>query len=113
VDVHISTYDELASQLRLSVSPLNTVVNNHEEIEGSYAQCGPFSKQQKLLKCLPLEKLEFALAAWFKQARESNASTGGTHLKEKTFNIASYLGIANFLDWNGWINRCERRHNIV
>jgi hypothetical protein len=55
----------------------------------------------------------FALAAWFKQAYESNASIDGTHLKEKTFSIAAHLGIANFSDCNEWINRCERRHNIV
>jgi hypothetical protein len=42
-----------------------------------------FSKQWKSLKCLPLEELESALAAEFKQAHGSDASTDGeglTHL---------------------------------
>jgi hypothetical protein len=66
VSAHIGPHIELVSQLGLSVSSLNTAVKSHEEIERSYVQCGPFSKQQKSLNCLLLEKLESALAAWFK-----------------------------------------------
>jgi centromere protein B len=95
------------------VSTLNIIVKNCKETERSYVQCGPSSKQQKSLKHLPQEKLEFALVAWFKQARESNASTDGTHLKEKALHIAACLGIANFSASNGGINRFKRRHNIV
>jgi hypothetical protein len=53
------------------------------------------SKQQKSLKCSPLEEREFALAAWFKQACNSNAFTDGTHLK-KALHIAAHLEIAKF-----------------
>jgi hypothetical protein len=35
-----------------------------------------------------LEKLESALAVWFNQACESNASIDGNHLKEKALHIA-------------------------
>jgi hypothetical protein len=83
VDAHIGMCVELASCLRLSISTLNTIVMNRDEIERWYVLCGPFSKQRKSLKHSPLEKLESALAAWFKQARESNVSIDGTHLKEK------------------------------
>jgi hypothetical protein len=48
--------------------------------EVTRVQCEPFFKEQKSLKHSPLEKLESALAAWFKQAREKNASVDGTHL---------------------------------
>jgi hypothetical protein len=72
-----------------------------KKIERSYFQCGAFSKQQKSLKHLPQEKLESALAAWFKQARENNASTDDTHLKEKALHIIACLGIANFLASSG------------
>jgi hypothetical protein len=44
-------------------------VKNHEEIEIRFAQHRPFSKQQKSLKCLPLEELVSAFAAQFKEAR--------------------------------------------
>jgi hypothetical protein len=81
--VQIDAHVELASPLRLSASVLNTFVKNHEEIKSYCIQCGPFSKQQKSLKHLPLEKLESALAAWCKQACESNAFVDGTHLKAK------------------------------
>jgi hypothetical protein len=61
--MHILAHVELASHLRPSVSTMNTVVKIHEENEKSYIQCGPFSKQQKSLKHLPLEKMESAIAA--------------------------------------------------
>jgi hypothetical protein len=80
IGAHISTHVNLAACLTLSKSILNTVVKNHEEIKGSYIQCGPFSKQQKSLKCSPLEKLDSALAAWFKQVWENNASTDRTYI---------------------------------
>jgi hypothetical protein len=35
-------------------------MKNHEETERSFVSCRPFSKQQKPLKCSPLEELESA-----------------------------------------------------
>jgi hypothetical protein len=74
VDAHTGTHVEQMSWLRLPLPTLNLIVKNHEEIERRYVQCGPSSKQWKALRCLPLEKLESVLAAWFKQACENNAS---------------------------------------
>jgi hypothetical protein len=88
-------------------------VKNYDEIERSYVKCGPFSKQQKSLKLSPLEKLESALAALFKQVCEINASVDDTHLKEKALYVAAHLGIANFLPSSRWLDRFKRRHNIV
>jgi hypothetical protein len=62
---------------------------------------------------LPLEKLESALAAWFKQAHESNASIDGAHLREMALLISACLEIANFLSFSGWIGRSKRRYNIA
>jgi hypothetical protein len=98
VDTHIGRHVEQASQLRFSLSTLNNIVKNHKEIWINYIWCGPFSKQQKLVKRLLLEKLEFALAVWFKQARENKASIGGTHHKEKALHITAHLGITSFSD---------------
>jgi hypothetical protein len=102
-DAYIGTHVELASHLRLSVSMLNTTVRNYEEIESYYTECGPLSKQHKSLKCSPLEELESALAAWCKQACESNAFIDGTHLKE-ALHIATRLGIANFAIFQ-WVDQ--------
>jgi hypothetical protein len=72
---------------------LNNVKNREEtERHYSYIHCGPFPKQRKSLKHSPLEKLESALAAWFKQAGEGNASIDGTHLKEEALHIAHPSG---------------------
>jgi hypothetical protein len=42
---HIGTCVELASQLRLSVLTLDTIVKKHEGIGKNYVQCGPSRKQ--------------------------------------------------------------------
>jgi hypothetical protein len=85
-------------------------VKNHEEIERSYIQCGPFSKQQISVECLPLERLESALGTWFKQAHESNASLVGTHLKG-AFYIADHLGKPVF--WFPVVGSTYARDNIA
>jgi hypothetical protein len=63
LDTHIGTHVEQASKLRFSVPTLNPFVKNREEIQRSFIQSAPLSKQWKSLKCLPLEELESALAA--------------------------------------------------
>jgi centromere protein B len=103
----------MLSRLRLSVSTLITVVKKCEEIARRCVQCGPLSKKRKLLKHSPLEELECSLSAWFKQARENNASTDGTHFNSKDFHITVCLGIANFSASEGWIDRFKRRHNVL
>jgi hypothetical protein len=58
VDVHIGTHVEQASWLRISLPTLNPILKDHEELERSFVQCGPSSKQQKSLKYSPLEELD-------------------------------------------------------
>jgi hypothetical protein len=57
--------------------------------------------------------MESAIAAWFKQAHESNASINENHLKETALHITVHLEIANFSSPNEWINRFKERHNNV
>jgi hypothetical protein len=45
IDAHIGTCAELASQLRLPVFILDTIVEKHEKIEKNYVQCGLFPIQ--------------------------------------------------------------------
>jgi hypothetical protein len=59
-DACIGTSVEQASWLRLPVLTLNPIVKNYEETK---RKCRPFSMQWKLLKSLPLEEMESALAA--------------------------------------------------
>jgi hypothetical protein len=82
-------------------------MKNHEETGRSYIQCGPFSKQQIILKHSSLEKLESALAAWFKQAHESNASIDGTHLREKALHVG-LSGNSQISASNGWVDRFKK-----
>jgi hypothetical protein len=102
---------ELALQLRLLVSILNTTVKNDEKFERSYVHCGPFSKQWKL-KHSPLGKLVSPLAVWFNQAHKCNAFIDRTHLKEKALHVTACLGIANFPASNGWVNRFKKHTTL-
>ena len=43
----------------------------------------------------------------------SIASVDGTFIREKTLQIASHLGVENFLGSEDWINRFKSIHNIV
>jgi hypothetical protein len=63
----IGICDDLEKQLRLPVSKANTT-GEFLTATGSYIQCGPFSKQQLVLKQWLLEESESALAVYFKQA---------------------------------------------
>lgn len=71
-------------------------------------QCVPFSKQQKSLKQLPLEKVESALAAWFKQACANSGSVGGTVIRIKALYVTACLGLDSFTGSSGWIDRFMR-----
>jgi hypothetical protein len=111
-DAHVRTPVELALQLKLSVSTLKTIVMNSEEIEKSYIQCGPSSKQWKSLKHSPLKELESTLAALFKQVCERDDPINGTHLKE-ILSVAAHLGIPNSSASSGMIDKCKRRYNTL
>jgi hypothetical protein len=79
----------------LSVSTLNRVGRYIEEIERYCAQHEISLKQRKYFICLPVEKLESALAAGFKQLHGKSASIDDTHLKNAV-HVATQLGICTF-----------------
>jgi hypothetical protein len=53
------------------------------------------------------------LAAWFKQARGSNAVISGTLLREKALYFATRLCIEDFKASNGWINSFKQQYSVV
>jgi hypothetical protein len=103
----------LAARLGIAPSSLNTIVKSRKDTEKSYTQCGRFSGQRKSLKQSPFEELESLLAAWFKQARGSNAVTSGTLLRERALHIATRLGIEDLKASNVWISGFRQRHIVV
>jgi hypothetical protein len=90
-DAHIETRFDMASQLRIALSTLNTNVKNHEASARSYIQCQTVYKQQKSLKPHQWRNRKSAIAACFKQACASNASVDGKIQAEGLQNMA-YLG---------------------
>jgi hypothetical protein len=113
VDANKETRVALAVRLGIAPSTLNTIVKSRKDNDKCYAQCGRFSGQRKILKESPFEELESLLAAWFKQARGSNAVISGTLLKEKALHIATRLGIEDFKASNDWISGFKQRHSVV
>jgi hypothetical protein len=103
VDANKETRVALAARLGTAPSSLNTIVKNRKDTEKCYIQCGRFSGQRKSLKQSPFEELGSLLAAWFKQARGSNAVISGTLLREKALHIATKLGIEDFKASNAGI----------
>lgn len=85
------------------MSILNTIGKNHEASEICHIQCGPFSKQQKLLEHSLLEStLAFV----------SNVCRRHYH-HGKALHTVAHLGGENFTGSSGWINTFKGRHNIV
>jgi len=106
---------DIVAVLGLSVMT-DTKVSKQSEIEKGYLRCGPsFSRERKSLKTSPLKELETILPmwVWFKQARTTNASIDGPHLKEEAVHVAARLGMSSFRASKGWINCFQKRHNLV
>jgi hypothetical protein len=112
VHAYIGTHIEQASQLRISMPIVRPTVKNCVEIERRFVQCGPVLQAAEVIEMFTGE-LESAFAAQFKKACASNASTDGTHLKEKGLHISAHLEVANFSAFNGWIGTFIWRHNIT
>jgi hypothetical protein len=104
IDAHSGTYVELASESRLQVCTSSKILNNCDEAEGSYIQCRPFFRQRKSLKDLPLQQLESAYAAWFKQVCASIVCVGSTVFRKNALHAAGCMGGDSFLDSSDWID---------
>jgi type IV secretory pathway TrbL component len=53
---------------------------------------------------LPWEEFETILSTWFKQARTTNTSIDGSHLKEAALHITVFLGTDGFWASIGWMD---------
>jgi hypothetical protein len=93
------------------LSPLNTFVRTCKETERWYLWCGPFSKQQKSLECVPLEELVFPCAASFKQACASNASIDGSITRRSCRSLLALQLTTSEVLLVGSTNK--RRHKVI
>ncbi|KAH7975727.1 hypothetical protein HPB52_004647 [Rhipicephalus sanguineus] len=93
---------DIANELGLPASTVNTVVSKRKEIETNALVFGGATKQARGARHGELEE---ALLKWFKQARASGVNFDGSVLKEKALDIADVLGINDFTASSGWISR--------
>lgn len=112
-DEHVGTRVDLAKELSIPVSTLNTIVKSRETITINAAKCGPSAKKRKYVKDSRFKQLEEILLEWFVGARAANLPINGTLMREKARVIASRLDIQDFTASNGWIDRFKKRHNVV
>ncbi|KAL1415595.1 hypothetical protein MTO96_006717 [Rhipicephalus appendiculatus] len=101
---------DIAKDLGLPPSTLNSIVSKRAEIEGNAALFGPKAKQARGAK---YGNLDDALLTWFKQARAASINFDGSILCKKAMEIADRLGITDFAASNGWIDRFRKRHGIA
>ncbi|KAK8781737.1 hypothetical protein V5799_016922 [Amblyomma americanum] len=101
---------DIANDLGLPASTVNTIVSKRKEIEGNALVFGAGTKQARGARHGELEE---ALLKWFKQARASGVNFDGSILREKAMEIADVLGIDDFTASNGWISRFRARHAIA
>ncbi|KAL1418186.1 hypothetical protein MTO96_026197 [Rhipicephalus appendiculatus] len=92
---------DIAKDLGLPPSTLNSIVSKRAEIEENAALFGPKAKQARGAK---YGNLDDALLTWFKQARAASINFDGSILREKAMEIADRLGITDFAASKGWID---------
>src|SRR5215510_5711488 len=98
---------DIAKQLGLSASTLNSIFAKKNKIREQIQKCGNACKKIKTGKESTFAELETVL--WYQQAQASNIPTDGTILREKAKIIATQLNIDNFSaskiprvkDWHG------------
>lgn len=84
---------DLARELGLPVSTLNTIVGKQEEIQ---KKIQVFSAGVKQTRGAQHGKMEQILLAWFKEVRAAGVNIDGTVVREKADEIALSLGIDDF-----------------
>lgn len=83
---------DLARELGLPVSTLNTIVGKQEVIQ----KIQVFSAGVKQTRGAQHGKMEQILLAWFKEVRAAGVNIDGTVVREKADEIALSLGIDDF-----------------
>ncbi|KAH6930953.1 hypothetical protein HPB50_021067 [Hyalomma asiaticum] len=93
---------DIAKDLGLPPSTLNSIVSKRAQIEGNATLFGPKPKQARGAK---YGNLDETFLTWFKQARTAGINFDGSTLREKAMEIADRLGITDFAASNGCIDR--------
>ncbi|GBP00270.1 Tigger transposable element-derived protein 4 [Eumeta japonica] len=89
----------------------STILKNESDImkkiqNGQTLSC----KRQRIAEFPGLEE---CLLKWFEQCRSQNISVSGPLLQEKAEMYSKSLGLANFRNSNGWLEKFKRRHELV
>jgi hypothetical protein len=104
---------DIAKQLWLPASTLNTIFAKKNEICEQIQECGNACKKRKTGKESTFAVLETVLFTWYQQARASNIPIDGTIVREKGKIIAAQLNIDYFSVSSGWLSRFKERHGLV
>ncbi|XP_064462149.1 tigger transposable element-derived protein 6-like [Ornithodoros turicata] len=101
---------QLAKELGLAPSTLNTIVGQREQILKNVQRFGANVKQAKTAQHVNLEEI---LLTWFKEVTAAGINIDGKVVREKADDIALSLGIDNIQASGGWLQRVKTRHNLV
>ena len=102
---------DIAKKYGMSSSTVATILKYRSKIEN--VDCQP---SRKRMRCSTVaekgEELDEALFKWFKQARSLNIPISGPILLTQADQIATELGIDDFVPSNGWLHRFKGRKGI-
>ncbi|GBN81449.1 Tigger transposable element-derived protein 6 [Araneus ventricosus] len=110
---HLKRVD-LAKELGLPVSTLNTLIYKRKIIEESHHQSGSSASKKLRVQSGKFADVEKGLLQWFNQCRSVKIPISGPLLMEKAQEISKKLNVecdASFS--SGWLQKFKLRHGIT
>ena len=112
VDSKNQTLTAIGKKYGVHKSTVSKIVKMRDSIEGA---CSSFSFQpnRKKMRTCKLDEVDEVLYRWFKQARAMSAPLSGNVLIQKASEIASEMGLDDFVPSCSWLERFKKRRGIV
>ena len=100
---------EIARMFDIPKNTLSGWLKKADSIKEGFAKFGP---KRCNMRQGNYEDLETALLCWFREARNQNVPISGPIMLEKAKFFADQLGIDDFKQSTGWLERFKDRHQI-
>ena len=104
------TKTEIAKMFNIPKNTLTGWVKKAESIKEGYAKFGP---KRRVMRTGQFDELESPMLKWFTSMRDRNIPLSGPLLLEKAKSFAEQLGITEFKQSTGWLDRFKERHDIT
>ena len=103
---------KIAEEFGVKRNTLSTWIKNKQTIIDGY-RSGSFNVDRKKMRHAQFEDIEDDLYKWFVNARSHNVPVSGPLLQAQAEIIAKKLGYNDFKCSGGWLDRFQKRYQIV